>query len=168
MIIIHGAINQGKTTFIKKIISFLNKKNKTIGGLYTQKIIKNEQVIGYDIVLINNNESFPFLRLSGLGNQQKIGPYFIDGIALIKGKNEIEKAIINNVDYLIIDEVGKLELNNNGWSVVLEKAIHKHKREIILAVRTDFVDEVIQKWELKGVRKFLISDEFLDLTPIFK
>ena len=161
MIIIHGKINQGKTTRIKEIISYLKENNKTIGGFYAEKIIQNKQVIGYDMVLISTNESFPFLRLSGTENQQKIGPYYINDFTLVEGTNQIKKSIINKVDVIIIDEVGKLELHNKGWFIALEKLFTTFTGEIILAVRTDFVKKIIQKWNLKEVKQFLVSDNFL-------
>ena len=161
MIIIHGDINQGKTTKIKEIISSLDSKNKTIGGCYTQKIIINNKVIGYDLVLISLKKTIPFLRVNGTIFHQKIGKYYINKAALLKGVQEIEKAILNNVDTLIIDEVGKLEINNNGWSKVLTTLFNSYKGNIILAIRTSFVAEIVEKWDLNNYELVSVKEKVL-------
>ena len=158
MIIIHGNKNQGKTRQIKKIVALLSEQKKTFGGFYSEKIKIANEVIGYDIVILNSNESFSFLRKKGNENQNKIGPFYIDDFALAEGINQIKKAILNKVNYLIIDEIGKLELQNRGWYVALEKAITTFEGEIILAIRTEFVEKVIKKWNLTAVNLVSIND----------
>ena len=152
MIIISGHKNQGKTTQIKRFIDFLQEKQQTIVGFYSEKVINNNKIVGYDIVNIPDNEKFKFLRMVGNEKQQKIGPFYIDDFALAEGVIQIKKAIINQTAFLIIDEVGKLELNNKGWYAALERAFAQFKGEIILAVRTEFIEKVIQKWHLKNVQ----------------
>ena len=166
MIIISGHKNQGKTTQIKHIIEILHKKTKTIAGFYSEKVLKDNYIVGYDVVSIPKNEKFRFLRIVGDEKQQKIGPFYIDDFTLAEGIIQIKKAIINQVDYLIIDEVGKLELNNKGWYAALERAFVEFKGEIILAVRTEFVDKVIQKWQLKKVQ--IIGTSEKEVTGIFE
>jgi nucleoside-triphosphatase THEP1 len=150
--IISGNKNQGKTTQIKRIVSQLQKSKKKVMGFYSEKVIKDNNIVGYDIVTIPYKEKFKFLRMIGSEKQQRIGPFYIDDFALAEGVIQIKKAIINQVDYLIIDEVGKLELTNKGWYAALERAFSQFKGEIILAVRTEFVEKVIQKWQLKNVQ----------------
>ena len=159
MIIISGNKNQGKTTQIKRIIFQLQESRKKIAGFYSEKILNNGTIIAYDIVTIPNNERFSFLKINGNSQQQKIGPFYIDDFALAEGVIQIKKGIINQVDYLIIDEVGKLELNNKGWCTALERAFTQFKGEIILAVRTEFVEKVIKKWQLKNVQIIDISEK---------
>jgi nucleoside-triphosphatase THEP1 len=158
MIIINGYKNQGKTTQVKRFIDFFHKKKKSFAGFYSEKVIKDNNIVGYDIVTIPDKEKFKFLRMIGSEKQQRIGPFYIDDFALAEGVIQIKKAIINQVDYLIIDEVGKLELTNKGWYAALERALSQFKGEIILAVRTEFVEKVIQKWQLKNVQILGTSD----------
>ena len=151
MIIIHGNKNQGKTTQVKRVIKHLLNKNKTIMGFYSEKIIINDIVIAYDLITVPQNEKYPFLN-SIKKNKQQIGSFFIDKHAITKGFSQIEKAIINNTDYVIIDEVGKLELDNKGWNIAIEKLLYEFKGEIILSIRTEFIEEIIEKWKLKNIK----------------
>jgi len=152
MLIISGNKNQGKTIQIKRFVVLLQNSNTSFSGFYSEKIINDATVVGYDIVSLPKKEKYKFLRTVGNENQQKIGSFYIDDFALAEGVIQIKKAIINQLDFLIIDEVGKLELNNKGWCAVLESVFADFKGEIIMTVRTEFVEKVIQKWNLKSVQ----------------
>ncbi|MDD5696153.1 MAG: nucleoside-triphosphatase, partial [Bacteroidales bacterium] len=60
--IISGALDQGKTTQIIKILDTLKAKNISAGGIFSPKIIENNAVIGYDVVDITTGEQTRFLR----------------------------------------------------------------------------------------------------------
>ena len=165
MIIVQGDKNQGKTTQIKKIISYLLINNKSVSGFYSEKVLNFSKVVGYDIVTIPNNETFSFLQLENNKLLQTIGPFSMDQFGLAEGVIRIKKAIIDEVDFLIIDEIGKLELNNKGWCVPFEKAINEFKGEIIISVRTDFVEQVIKKWTLKNVQ--IINTSEIEFKTVF-
>jgi len=68
------------------------------------------------------------------------------------GEGLSKKAIHNKSDYLIMDEVGKLELNNKGWYSAIERALKEYKGILILAVRTEFVKDILQKWQLENTK----------------
>jgi len=49
---------------------------------------------------------------------------------------------------IIIDEVGRLELYNKGWSDSVAELLKASCNHLIMAVRTDQVKSVIEKWQL--------------------
>jgi len=158
MIIISGNKNEGKTTQIKRVVSYLKEKGITIGGFYSEKVLENNIVVGYDIVMVDTNKSYPFLRLKGENTQPKIGDFYINEFTLAEGVKQLKKAIDDKVKTVFIDEVGKLELNNNGWAVAIEKLINNYKGKLILAIRTDFVNKIIKKWKFDEVYQYGISE----------
>lgn len=158
MIIISGNKNEGKTTQIKRVVSYLKQKGIAIGGFYSEKVLENNTLVGYDIVMVDTNKSYPFLRLKGEETQQKIGCFYIDGFTLAEGVKQLKKAIDNKVKTIFIDEVGKLELNNQGWTIAVEKLINNYKGKIILAIRSNFVNEIIKKWKFEEVYQYGISE----------
>lgn len=149
--IIHGTKNQGKTTIIKQIISDLLKQQQKISGFYSEKITQNHQVIGYHIVSIPKHTIFPFLSIYGNKTQQKIGPFYINKTGLKQGLLLLEQAKNSSVEVIIIDEVGQLELQDNGWARGIELLLPQFKGNLILSVRTKFVNAIIAKWHLKNV-----------------
>ena len=158
IIIISGNKNQGKSSLIKKIIKLLEQNNKTFAGFYAEKIIYDDLVFGYDMITLPKKKRFPFLRTVGNQNQQRIGNFFINDFTLAEGTMHIKNAIHHKVAFLILDEIGKLELQNKGWYYALEKASKSFNGKIILAVRTQFVEKVIKKWNLKNTQIVSVKD----------
>ena len=157
--ILTGAIGQGKTTLIKKIIDKLKVNNIKVGGIYSPRIIKNNKTIGYDIVNIFTNKRSKFLRIHDKNNTEKIGKYFIINDGLDDGLNAIMEAIKNDSKIIIIDEIGKLEMDNKGWSEKLENLFLNSSEKIILVVRQEIIADFIKKYNLKSVSIYNTSKE---------
>ena len=155
--IISGSIGQGKTTQIQKIVESLKSQNITVGGIFSPRIMENETTIGYDIVDIMTDNRVKFLRKTTNENQTKIGNYSIlpDGFQI--GINALTTSKNRNNKIVIIDEVGKLELENKGWAKNITNLINTSNNNLILSVRDSLTQLVIQKWNLKDYTIFNIS-----------
>ena len=155
--IISGSIGQGKTTQIQKIVESLKSQNITVGGIFSPRIMENETTIGYDIVDIMTDNRVKFLRKTTNENQTKIGNYSIlpDGLQI--GINALTTSKNRNNKIVIIDEVGKLELENKGWAKNITNLINTSNNNLILSVRDSLTQLVIQKWNLKDYTIFNIS-----------
>jgi nucleoside-triphosphatase THEP1 len=49
---------------------------------------------------------------------------------------------------IIIDEIGKLELEGRGWANSLEQLIANSKSSLLLSVREEVIDEVFEKFKI--------------------
>jgi nucleoside-triphosphatase THEP1 len=146
--IITGSVGEGKTTQIQKIVETLKNQNISIGGILSPRIMENGTTTGYDIVDITTNERAAFLRKTDDEKLARIGTYRILSEGIKKGND----ALINSQNrnqVVVIDEVGRLELNNEGWAENLEYLLKNSKHNLILSVRDRFMKEVIDKWYLK-------------------
>ena len=91
----------------------------------------------------------------------KIGRFNINleglqkGIKAIKGSNNLNTRIV------VIDEVGILELQNQGWASNIEELVRNSQNHILLVIRDSFVEQVIEKWNLNNYQVFNISDNEL-------
>ena len=146
--ILKADIGQGKTTQIQEIIKKLKLHNIAMGGIYSLRILDNDNTIGYDVVDISTNVHTPFLRNSGPKDLEKIGRFFIIPDGLEKGLKAIKKSRTNNDQLTIIDEVGKLELNDKGWTNEIDKLFSTSTNDVLIAVREEFVEKVMAKWNL--------------------
>jgi len=163
--IVTGKIDGGKTSFIKKLVDVLKEKNIKVGGIYSQKIIENNERTGYDVVDIKTNKSEIFLRANGNGNLEKIGIFSIFpqglkfGLESLKPANNIENEIV------IVDEVGKLELSGKGWASELEDFLILQNNHILMVIHEDLVEKTIEKWNLKNSLIIKIPEvDFLTAT----
>lgn len=145
--IIYGDKNQGKTTLVKKLIKDALAEGKVVVGFYSEKVLVKNSLIGYNLVTIPQGDVFPFLR-NNVESPKKIGVFYINEGTVAIGLSQLEMAINNKVDIVVLDEVGKLELNDKGWAFGIEELLRLFHGKIIMNVRTQFLEQVIQKWNI--------------------
>ena len=103
--LIYGGNASGKTTKLKEVYS-------DIGGFgfVSEKVIRNDKIIGYDLVSLDNSAVYPFIRLndeSTFSNKisNKRFSFNLDVISQVE--RDFGKSISN---VLYFDEIGALEL----------------------------------------------------------
>jgi nucleoside-triphosphatase THEP1 len=156
--IITGKMDVGKTTFVKKVIENLKSKNIKVGGIYTQKVKENNERIGYDLVAVQTNKSEIFLRIEGNENLDKIGIFSIFPKALALGTESLKPENNKENQVVIIDEIGKLELENRAWAKGLDELIQFNKSHLLLVVREDITEKIIEKWNFQNYFVFNLNE----------
>lgn len=63
-----------------------------------------------------------------------------------------------NANLLMIDEIGKLELEGGGWHNELNALPLEKQLFIVLSVRLEFVNDVIDKWNLHPSAIYNVSE----------
>jgi len=83
-------------------------------------------------------------------NTIKVGNYLLSEGAFMKANYIIADALDqNNKQWLIIDEVGKLELENKGHHLLVLSAFERWQNNMLLVVRDYLLEDVIKKYGLK-------------------
>jgi nucleoside-triphosphatase len=124
-ILITGKPRTGKSTLISKLINLLKSHNKTIGGVATPEIKKRAR-LGFKIIDLGSGKEGILASVD-----QKKGPRVskyrvnMDDLEEI-GVNAIMEAIRNN-DFIILDEIGKMELFSQKFCKVILKALDTRK-----------------------------------------
>ncbi|MCM8756612.1 MAG: NAD(P)H-hydrate epimerase [Candidatus Omnitrophica bacterium] len=119
--LIKGLPSSGKTTLVKEIIPEIKNKR----GFYTEEIrdIKGKR-IGFKLIILSNNKEIIFAH-QDFKTPFKISKYSIDvkvfEDAVIK---ELEEGIKSDCDFLIIDEIGKIELISEKFKETCLRAFH--------------------------------------------
>ena len=160
--IVSGDISEGKTRFLSGLAKNLQMKNFSVGGFYTPRILENDQTIGYSMVSVESGEQFNFLKLKNDKTAKSIGRYEINFEGIQQGKHILNPEYIKEKDFVIIDEVGKLELNGNGWNNNLKQLLVLPDLYLIIAVRTEFVPAVIEKFNISNVTILPLSTTTID------
>lgn len=109
-ILITGPPRCGKSTLILKLIDYYSKKNIKIHGFLTPEVREKNRRKGFDIEEISSDIRFPFARIGYYKTEYKLGKYsvFIDEFE--KVISNLENLDFEQVDLMIIDEIGKMEL----------------------------------------------------------
>jgi len=168
--IITGNVEQGKTTLLIQLITFLKTKNIAIGGFYSPRILKDTKTIGYDLVNIYTEKRIPFLRENKLKDSNSVGKFKVNKETLEIGEIWLNPKNLLDKNLIVIDEVGKWELNNKGWSKSLDFILKTTNTPILLVVREMFVEDILLKWKLQNVEIFNAKQNNFNFisTKIFK
>ena len=155
--IISGSQNEGKTWLAKNLVGVFRENNIPVGGFLSEKVREGSQIIGYDLVDILTNSREILLRESDQTGGNKIGRFAIFPQGLKKGIQLLSPAQLLGKRLVIIDEVGRLELNDKGWSDGISSLMKTSKIHLLFTVRDSFTDEVIRKWSIGQPHIFKVS-----------
>ncbi len=158
VILITGDKRNGKTQTAKKLRKLLQSRGIAIGGVLSDRITNNGETTGYDLINISTGKRMPFLKKSEASLNNRIGRFEIDTATLRKGKQILNSSNLLMHDVVVIDEVGKLELKGKGWAQAIEEIMEINILPVIITVRTDFADDVVEKFGINNPFIFNVSN----------
>ncbi|MCD6384056.1 MAG: NTPase [Thermoplasmata archaeon] len=139
---ITGLPGSGKTHALKKIIEMLQKEEITVGGMLTEPIIENGRVVGHYVISIQTGKK-DVLAKEGLKSKKRVMGMGLNLAALEEvGVKAIEDAI-TNCDVVVIDEVGKFEVESEGFVRAVREAMDSDK-VIILTLHKKSRNSLLQ------------------------
>jgi nucleoside-triphosphatase len=140
----------GKTTFIKEMIVWFENHHFPFAGFISEGLWDEQgNRSGFNLIALPAKHSHTLCdRISVSWDKHE--SYYFNPNTVERGKQALLKAPPGAV--VIIDEVGRFELDGKLWANALTEIISRNQNPIIMAVRTPFVNEVILKWNLFNVK----------------
>lgn len=145
--IITGAKQSGKTTFLLDKIQELRKDGKIVSGFISRGTFVDHKRHSFFVQDISTGKEQLLMTTDLISGAEKIGKFYIDQEAFDWGKSILEKAINSNADYIVLDEVGRFELEEKGWSSIIP-ALLKSDKELFFIVREEWVNGFIEKYQI--------------------
>ena len=147
--ILTGAIRSGKTT---ALLNWSKGRNDVDGLLCPD----NEDKKRY-FLKVKSLEEFQLETESDTEDILKIGPFRFLKSAFKKANDFLITFTSENENqYLILDELGKLELKNEGLNLAAERVIpeflNDDKQHLILVVRDYLLDDIIEYYNISEYR----------------
>ncbi|MDF1550934.1 MAG: nucleoside-triphosphatase, partial [Bacteroidales bacterium] len=155
--IVTGGIAEGKTSFLINLANELKGNGFSLGGFFAPRTLEHNKTIGYRLISVETGEESGFLKLKESAVNEGIGRFEIENAGLTFGEKLLTPQAIKNKQLIIIDEIGKLELNDGGWKDSFEKLVRISDQYILISVRNDFVDSVVEKFALQDCSYFPVS-----------
>ncbi len=157
---ITGMPNVGKTETLLKIIKSLEKHGYTVGGMVTEAIVKKRERVGFYVREWGKKEKEIFAHID-FDTKEKVGEYGVDISVIEKiGVPAIEKAIMDeNVNIIIIDEIGKMEMLSEEFCKMVTEAFDSDKPIIVTLhkkSRTPLLQDVRRRDDIR----------ILEVTPV--
>lgn len=125
MILLTAPPRTGKSTAIKKIVNMLGPGN--CGGFYTEEIRQNDERVGFKIISLNGEEGI--LAHISFDSDYKISRYGVDLAVFEKiCLKELSRAISSEkIKYIIIDEIGPMQLFSDEYKKILLQMLSINK-----------------------------------------
>jgi len=158
--ILSGAQGEGKTTRCLEIVNQLKSQNESIGGIVALGFWENNNRSGFELMDVQSTRKIPLAYREAKEGWVKIKSIYFNPEAIEKGETILRAAVQEN-DWIVIDEIGKLDLSGNLWGPIFSELIKIPNKIWILCVRDIFVEEVIQHWQLEKAKVLQLKDDFV-------
>jgi len=123
---ITGLPGAGKTQALLKVIEMLEADGMTVGGMITDPIIKRGRREGFNVMDWASKEKRVFAS-KDIVSKVTVGRYGVDVSALDEVGVKALKHATANCDVIVIDEVGKMEVESEGFVAAVKEALDAEK-----------------------------------------
>ena len=152
---------EGKTMRCLELVNQLKIQGESVGGIIAPGFWKNNIRSGFDLMDIQDSKNIPFAQRGFIEGWQKTKAFYFNPEAIEKGKIILRKAVQEN-DWIVLDEIGKLDMQGYLWGPVFSELISVMDKKWIICVRDIFVEEVIQKWKLENTRILQLNEDIFN------
>lgn len=155
--VLTGPVHSRKTTLLTQISDSLREKGFNIDGFLSVSTWRGGERTGYLLYDLSENKRHPFVSTTGDASWQKIGPYYFIPEGIERAKRILLRS--RNVDFLIVDEVGPLELSGKGLWPVLADLLSDAGTDCILVVREGIVGDFLSMLKGSETKIFHVHEE---------
>jgi nucleoside-triphosphatase THEP1 len=145
--VLTGDKGSGKTTLLTELVKEFQMKGFRVGGIISPVVYEESTRIGFDVLNIKNQNRTQLCRISSEGKRIKVGDFefFEEGIRF--GYEALDLKNLSSCKLIIIDEVGPLELEGNGWAASLDRIVDNLSCPLLLVVRKSLLEKVSERWK---------------------
>lgn len=127
---ITGLPGSGKTYALMRVIEMLKEEVPNIGGMVDEPVIEGRHKVGYTVKNLLTGESIIFGE-TGLESKVMVGKIGIDLSKLEQVGVAAIRQAIEECDLIVIDEIGKMEVESQLFIDAVKDALDAEKPMII-------------------------------------
>jgi nucleoside-triphosphatase THEP1 len=159
VVIITGDIQQGKTSFVQTIVQKLKDRGYQISGFLALAIMEGQQRSGFQLFNIQTSETIGLCSLKPVQGWMKQGSFYFNPLGLLKGNEILSGIPSENAQLIVVDEIGPLELSNQGWAKAIGSLCQTSQIPQLWVVRKSLVEKVARNWNVGDVFIFDIKTD---------
>jgi len=151
VIIITGDVGQGKTSYLKEILSILQNQGLSLAGFIAEGVHENDTRLGYDLVDIENGNSSVYIRTTSNPGWFRHGKYYFSSEGEIFGRKILGAIDSGKTDIVVIDEIGPVELKGKAWAESVSTLVNESRMMQLWVVRKPILNRVIRNWKIGDI-----------------
>ena len=143
-ILITGKKQSGKSTLARNIIE---KFKFSIGGYVTLPLIENCNIVGYEMVKLPDKENRQTIITIDSDGKGQPNP----SVFLTFGKDCVMDSLCCDYDFLLFDEIGRIERNTSVFISAINKALDSDENVLAVLKKEDipFINEIKKRKDVK-------------------
>lgn len=158
LIILSGPRGSGKSTLLFTLLPLLRKEKLKVGGIIAQGLWQNGIRSGFNLLDLESGKYTPLCRRSDENGARQPTPFTFFEEGMASGEKALSVQQCSNADVVIVDEVGPLEIQGEGWAPLLSPLLELDRPVHIWVVRHDCVGAVKRIWGLEDVEVVDVND----------
>lgn len=155
---ITGLPGAGKTHALLKVIEMLEAEEMKVGGMITQPIIEDRKRTGFKVIDWATKEEAVFAHVN-IDSKFRVSKFGVDLGALEKVGVKAIKNACQEADVIVIDEVGRMEVESPSFVNAVKETLDEDK-PIILTLHKKSRNPLLQDIRRRD------DVRILEVTPI--
>ena len=162
-IVVTGEVGIGKTTVCQNVVELLQKDGYVCTGILTPKILAGSKIAGIDVVDVSSGQRKTLANVDGNSSGLRIGKYSFDHDGIAFGTEALNKG--PSADLMVVDELGYLELQGEGFIQALDLIKTDKVGNSILIIRSKLLPLFLPLLE-RQTHVFHVDDQNRDMLPV--
>jgi nucleoside-triphosphatase len=146
--VITGKQGVGKTSYLKNLVNGLRNEGFQIGGIIAEGTWKHNKRDRFDLVDLKTNQKIVFCCSEPVKGWHKLEHFYINPLGQQFGDAALDPANLEDMDLIIIDEIGPFELQDKGWAGAIQRLLDRSELPMIWTIRERAVFDVFEKWNI--------------------
>lgn len=155
--VLTGPVQGGKTTLVSEKIILLREKGVKVMGFLCPGSFSEGKRSAFSLVDLETGRQVPMGDSIEQKGWVKFRRFFFNPEAFSQGELWIKNCLQRDPDLLVIDEVGPMELEGNGWSKSLDNLAQNSSVTQLWIVRQQILSEVTEKWKIPEDQIFTVE-----------
>lgn len=167
-VVLTGKVHIGKTTACCAVIERARQRGYCVRGILTPPILDKEGArVGIQVLDLDSSRARELARTDRDLGGPRVGPYSFDASALQWGQDAVARAIATGCDLLIVDEIGRLELEHTrGFNRVLDFLTASVLPRTLVIVRDSLLRTFLRRMAEMGFIVFDLTVDNRDDLPL--
>jgi nucleoside-triphosphatase THEP1 len=166
--VLTGQVHVGKTTVCRKVADWAQQRGRRVRGILTLPIFDDDgSRLGIEALDLASGQQRELARVDRDWGGPCMGPYHFDPAALRWGEDLVEQAIAGGCDLLVVDEIGRLELEmDSGFRRVLPLLANNTLPRSLLVVRATLLEALRTRVPTLQFVAFEVTQGNRDVLPL--
>jgi len=155
--LITGKVQGGKTTLLSQLVERLKKDKLKITGFLSHGSFNEGQRSGFTLVDLEHGKQIPLATTEEKPGWLNFRRFFFNPEAFKEGEQWIHNGLSQHPDLVVIDEVGPMELERQGWWNILKHLVKRYDIPQLWIVRDQILPEIAEKWNVPEENIFRVD-----------